>query len=140
MTRYKRKSVPIDRLQDAASAGSGDQHMYDCRQPPMWRHQHYRRRAKNSQWDQELHDLNSGQLEEGPGPTEQLGTSRWNQDLSELGSEQVEEAPRQVRFADDLQNPMDADKHDVGLNPLDVAGLTETKPQLRQERRCQERR
>ena len=52
----------------------------------------------------------------------------WNQEVRELGSKRVEEEPRQVRFQDDLQNPMNADEHDVGPNPLDAAGSTETEP------------
>ena len=51
----------------------------------------------------------------------------------------MEKAPRQVGFVDDLQSPMDDDKHHVGPNPLDAARVAETEPWSRQERRCQER-
>ena len=71
------------------------------------------------------------ETKEGAVWAEEPGTSCWNQELRELGSAQVEEASRQVRFKDDLKNPMDADEHDVGPNPPEVTGLIETKSQSR---------
>ena len=46
---------------------------------------------RNTRWDQELHELNSGQLEEENGSANQLDPSHWDQELRELGTTQVEE-------------------------------------------------
>ena len=122
---------------------------------------------RNTQWDQELHKLNSSKLEEttnaehldpsrwdeelgglesttmestgGNGSVrDALGTARWDQELGELGSSQLEKAPPMIRVDEDARKQVDADEHDVVPNPLEASN-SENEPRSRQERRQQKR-
>ena len=64
---------------------------------------------RNLQWDQKLHELHSGQLRG--------------------------ELPTTKEIVDNLTNPMDAIKYDVGPNPLDVSEAVDAQNPPWQERR-----
>ena len=122
---------------------------------------------RNTQWDQELHKLNSSKLEEttdsehldpsrwdqelgglvstrmegtseNGGVRDALGTSQWDQQLGKLGSSHVEKAPPDIRVQEDARNQVDANDHDVDPNPLEASG-SDDEHQSRQERCRRER-